>query len=108
MRFIQRGENPKYPVIIECWRRGETPVPEWLTDQSRIQQISDDGTPVLLTRETNAGGYEIVDAAGSSVLVKTQSDQDYICYAEGYKIFSLTPKQMEHLYTEITKKKRNK
>ena len=96
MIFVQCGRNDKYPEQIETWRRGET-VPEWISDNCKI--IGIEGTSLIPEfRKVINGGYEIVKENGSA-LVSTKSDSDFICFGNN-KIFSLTPKQLELLYTE--------
>jgi hypothetical protein len=95
---ILKGKNSKYPQKIMYWKYGD-PVPEWLSDQAKIKGINGDtGEAILEIRRGTTGGYEIVDSSGSGLLVKTTGQEDYICYSEGYELFSLRPIQFEILY----------
>ena len=97
--FKQRGYNSKYPDNIVTWRYGET-VPEWLSDIAKVNAINDNTNKVnLFTRDTNTGGYEILDSSGTSVLVRTVKKSDFVCKSDKI-IFSLTEEQFNLLYIE--------
>lgn len=107
MKFIQRGENLKYPeVILETWRYGEKPVPSWISDNSKVKFIDGEGNITLDIRETTSGGYEIQSAAGDRVFIRVAGKDNYLCW-EGKKIISLRPSQFKLLYVAEENKKKH-
>ena len=46
------------------------------------------------------GGRDIIKSGKQGTLVRLNSQEHYVCYSCGYPIFSLSPKQLELLYTE--------
>lgn len=106
--FIQRGENPKYPYKIKTWRLGED-VPEWISDNAKIQFLDGEGNITLSIIETNTGGFEIIKSDGSGVLVRLNNKRDYVCISDESitspltikDIFPLTEHQLNLLYKPI-------
>lgn len=97
-RWVQKGENPKYPKFIETWKVGQD-VPEWLSDIAKITGMTGDSGKVSIElRETNTGGYEIIDSSGKYTLVKAKNRGDYICFVPGQKLFSLSELQVNLIY----------
>ena len=101
--MIQKGRNNSYPQTIQVWRRGEL-VPEWLSDRACIVSIDLNTGYSLRYRDTVSGGYEILDSSGIDVLVRTERKEDYICFGDNGKIFSLSPKQIKLLYRNENEK----
>ena len=105
MVMVQRGINNKYPEKIEAWRRKDSPAPSWITDNAIIESIQGKD-PVPEYRKTNTGGYEIVGFGGVA-LVSVNKVDDYVCLdLRTRKIITLTPKQLQLLYTEDLPKRR--
>ena len=98
-RYIQRGENPEWPSILEdLWKYGET-VPEWLSDRANVTIMSGDGIKNIEIRETSSGGYEIIDSGKSNVLVSVKKKDWFIIY-DGKLVKSISPEQLLFLYKE--------
>ena len=95
--MIQKGRNNNYPESIKTWKRGDK-VPEWLSDRAFIVSIDLNNGYNLKYRNITTGGYEILDSSGVDVLVKVASQNDYVCFGNNGKIFSLSPKQLKLLY----------
>lgn len=97
--YKQRGYNGKFPEEVKVWIKGSI-VPEWLSNVSKVVGMnSTTGDTTIETRELSAGGYEIIDSSGTGTLVRTKSEEDYVCFGRG-SIFSLSPKQFKLLYDE--------
>lgn len=99
--YVQKGRNDLYPKAVTTWRLGEQ-VPEWLSDQAKIVAWDNIlGSAQLDLRRTSTGGYEILDASGREVVVRTKGKDDFVCKDyNGTKVLSLTPMQFKHLYSE--------
>ena len=105
-RYKQRGYNKKYPLKIITWQLGEA-VPEWLSNIAKVGAIdSGTGELKLEMRDTNTGGFELLDSSGSISLVKTKGKFDLICKDLDSlgNIFSLTPLQFNLIYEKDDKK----
>ena len=99
--FRQTGENEAYPKEIITWRKGDE-FPEWLSDIARIKSY-DHGKKILDLRDTDTGGYEVLDSSGSQALVRVPGKNDFVCrnlHIPGSKLFSLSPRQLKLLYGE--------
>ena len=103
--MIQRGRNDKYPEKIETWKKGQR-VPEWLSDRAKIELV-DLGNEDKILKMTNlsSGGYELYDASGKNVLTRVPEENGYVCFGDS-KIFSLSQRELELLYTEEEKKRK--
>lgn len=100
VKYKQRGYNSLFPNEIEVWKYGEE-VPEWLSDRARIKFVDGYGNAILDLIDNTKGGYEIKDSSGTSVLARTTSREDYICFEKSSgTIFSLTPIQLKLLYVK--------
>ncbi len=98
-RYIQRGENPEWPLILEgLWKYGET-IPEWLSDRANVTIMSGDGIKNIEVRETSSGGYEIIDSGKSNVLVSVKRKDWFVIY-DGKIVKSISPEQLLFLYEE--------
>lgn len=98
-KYIQRGENPEWPLILEgLWKYGET-IPEWLSDRANVTILSGDGIKNIEVRETSSGGYEIIDSGKSSVLVSVKKKDWFVIY-DGKIVKSISPEQLLFLYKE--------
>ena len=98
MMAKQRGRNIKYPEKINYWIYGKLPVPEWLSDITRIKGVNaETGEAILDMKKTNTGGYELTESGGNRTIIKTKSMEDYVCFGNG-TLFSLTPNQFNLLY----------
>lgn len=98
--YKQVGRNDKYPKEVRVWRRGE-PVPEWLSDISKISGMDNiSNLPILATVALNTGGYIILESgsSGNESLVTVRKENDYVCIGDDSRIFSLTPNQLRLLY----------
>jgi len=77
--YKQRGNNDKYPLEVLTWKLGED-VPDWLSDLAKIGAMDANTNKVSLeTRNTNQGGYELLDSSGQGILLKTKNKTDLIC-----------------------------
>ena len=100
--YKQKGKNNKYPTTIQVWKLGDS-VPEWLSNIAKVGAINENtGELSLFTRDTNTGGFELLDSGGTISLVKTKSRKDYVCKPLESRgpVFSLTPLQLKMLYEE--------
>lgn len=98
-KYIQRGENPEWPLILEgLWKYGET-IPEWLSDRANVTIMSGDGIKNIEVRETSSGGYEIIDSGKSNVLVSVKKKDWFVIY-DGKIVKSISPEQLLFLYKE--------
>jgi hypothetical protein len=98
-KYIQRGENPEWPLILEgLWKYGET-IPEWLSDRANVTILSGDGIKNIEVRETSSGGYEIIDSGKSNVLVSVKKKDWFVIY-DGKIVKSISPEQLLFLYKE--------
>jgi len=97
----QIGENSKYPQEVITWKLGEV-VPEWISDRAKVTALEATTNNVQIDlRNTNTGGYEIIDADGINTLVKSNGKEDIICREALHKtskIFSLSPIQFKLIY----------
>lgn len=99
LKYKQRGWNPDYPATVDVWRYGE-PIPEWLSDQVRIEEISEEGNPIMTERRTNSGYIEIIGSDGTSVVVRLRNTESVIIYSSTHPLISLTSHQFELLYED--------
>jgi hypothetical protein len=104
-KYQQKGYNDRYPLEIETWVWGDSGIPDWLTDNCNIKELTDFGDIIPERNLTNEGGYIITKAGSASTLVKTKSEEDFICFGKKLNnstvIFSLTPIQLSLLYEEV-------
>jgi len=100
-KYIQSGRNDRYPKkIIDTWRYQEPNIPTWITDISKVLNLTYDGKITIATRDLNTGGFEIIGSDGIIPIVSAKTKNDYICLGDDNKIFSLTETQINLLYTE--------
>lgn len=99
MEMIQRGKNDKYPEKIKTWKISEK-VPSWLSDRAQVNFVDGNGNIYLEMNNLSNGGRDIIKSGKQGTLVRLNSQEHYVCYSCGYPIFSLSPKQLELLYTE--------
>ena len=103
IRYKQRGLNDTFPREVTTWKYGDD-VPEWLSDIAKVASIDNNTHRISLeTRETNTGGFEILDSSGQHVLVRLDSKTDILCRdisseVKGITLFSMTPRQFDLIY----------
>ncbi len=103
IRYKQRGYNDTFPEEVTTWKYGDD-VPEWLSDLAKVACIDSNTHRISLeTRDTNTGGFEILESSGQRVLVRLESRTDILCKAmsgDGKQItlFSMTPRQFDLIY----------
>ena len=97
--LIQSGRNPKWPdKVSKYWKYGSGPVPDWLSDASKIIGFDNAGQPVLSTLNLSGDSIQIQGPTGPLVTLKTQDS--WIIYDEHFGFLSMTDKQKELLYEE--------
>ena len=103
IKYKQRGKNDTFPSEITTWKYGDD-VPEWLSDIAKVASIDNNTHRISLeTRDTNTGGFEILDSSGQHVLVRLESKTDILCRDidprnKGITLFSMTPRQLDLIY----------
>lgn len=100
VRYRQRGEDSTFPSHITTWTLGED-VPEWLSDIAKIAAIDSNTSKISLEiRETNTGGYELLDSSGQRTLIKFGSKTDVLCKGLDLKgqMFIMSPLQLNLVY----------
>ena len=103
IKYKQRGQNDTCPGEVTTWKYGDD-VPEWLSDIAKVASIDNNTHRISLeTRETNTGGFEILDSSGQHVLVRLDSKTDILCRdisseVKGITLFSMTPRQFDLIY----------
>lgn len=101
-KYIQSGKNDIFPEIIEVWKFGEQPIPDWISDRCKVKFIDGLGNITLDYRETNIGGVEFISADSSKVAFSMKSKRDCVCWGDR-KLFILNETQLNLLYREIKK-----
>jgi len=98
MKWRLRGENSKFPeLILDTWKLGN-PVPTWISDICKVKFMDGEGNITLEKRDTNTGGYELLSADNSRVLIKVPEKSSLLCW-DGNKITVLREIQFKLLYT---------
>ena len=96
-------DHPLFPGRVTTWKYGDD-VPEWLSDIAKVASIDNNTHRISLeTRETNTGGFEILDSSGQHVLARLDSKTDILCRdisseVKGITLFSMTPRQFDLIY----------
>lgn len=101
-----KGFNANYPKSVEIWEP-TTPVPEWLSDQAKVNFLDGEGNITLEKSETSTGDIDILKPGGGVLVRIKGGNLGLVLYDPITKrIFSLTREQFELLY-EIKKRRGN-
>lgn len=88
-----------FPEEIEAFQFSSGEFPNWLTENTRINSISEEGVYNIATRDSSKGGVIIYGVDGVTTLLSLLSKDDFICkdISSGH-ILSLTEEQLKLLY----------
>lgn len=97
--LVQSGRNPKWPAkVSRYWKYGSGPVPDWLSDASKVIGIDESGQPVLSVLRLSGDSIQIQGPTGPLVTLKTSDS--WVIYDDSLGFLSMTEKQKELLYEE--------